>query len=299
MTLPIAAVVVSYDSAPDLGACLRSLAAAGIERRVVVDNGSSDGSGAAAATADPGHEWIDSGANLGFGRAANLGAAASAEPYLLIGNADLVVDPAAPATLLERLRAEDGVGLVGPRLVNPDGSTYPSARTFPNLVDAIGHGLLGIVAPSNPFTRRYRVLDRDDTEAPTVDWVSGACFLVERRAFVAVGGFDPAYFMYLEDVDLCWRLRRAGWATAYEPAASVLHVQGASAHLHPYRMLAAHHRSLWRFATATTTGPRRAVLPVVGAGLVARLAVTAAAHRLAPGTRPARTTGPHPPRRVP
>ncbi len=72
-----------------------------------------------------------------------------------------------------------------------------------------------------------------------------------------MGGFDRAYFMYLEDVDLCWRLGRAGWAVAYEPAAQVVHVQGVSADRHPYRMLLAHHVSMWRFARRATPPGRR------------------------------------------
>ena len=113
-----------------------------------------------------------------------------------------------------------------------------------------------------------------------MDWVSGACLLARRAAWDAVQGFDPSYFMYMEDVDLCWRVRRAGWEVGYEPAAVVTHIQGVSANQRPYRMLAAHHRSMWRFARATTTGIRRAALPVIGAGLVARMAVVSARHGL-------------------
>jgi len=169
-------------------------------------------------------------------------------------------------------------------------------RTFPDLVDAIGHGLLGAVAPANRFTRRYRMLDWDHSQAAAVDWVSGACLLVRRSAWDVVGGFDPAYFMYLEDVDLCWRAGRAGWAVGYEPAARVLHVQGASTRRRPYRMLVAHHRSLWRFARTTTTGGRRAALPVVAVGLVARLAVTSVEHWRGVGGGDARSVPSAPPR---
>jgi N-acetylglucosaminyl-diphospho-decaprenol L-rhamnosyltransferase len=84
--------------------------------------------------------------------------------------------------------------------------------------------------------------------------------------------------MYLEDVDLCWRLGALGWGIGFEPGAEVVHVQGVSAGQRPYRMLLAQHRSLWRFATQTTQGPRRLALPVIGAGLVARLGVASAQH---------------------
>lgn len=277
----VAAVVVNYNAARHLAACLESLAANGVETIIVVDNGSVDTS--EQVTVAAGARWLPTGANLGYGRGANRGAATPegrAAEHLLVCNPDLELRPGSMATLRAALAADATVGLVGPRLTNPDGSLYPSARTFPDLVDAIGHGLFGLLAPRNPFTRRYRLLDWDHRQAARVDWVSGACFLARRQAWDAVGGFDPSYFMYLEDVDLCWRLARAGWAVGYEPAAEVLHVQGVSANRHPYRMLAAHHRSMWRFAWRTTVGAKRAALPVVGAGLAGRLAVAMAQHRL-------------------
>ena len=127
--------------------------------------------------------------------------------------------------------------------------------------------------------------DWDHAEAREVDWVSGACFLARRSAWDAVGGFDRAYFMYMEDVDLCWRLAKAGWSVAYEPAAEVVHAQGVSADRSPYRMLFAHHVSMWRFARRTEKGRRRGLLPLVLAGLTVRLGLTVARRALA-GRRP-------------
>lgn len=293
----VVAVVVSYNAGPELGVCLASLAAEGVECAVVVDNGSSDDSRQVGSAA--GAIWVDAGTNLGYGRAVNLGAARpelSGAEYLLVCNPDIELRPGAVDVLVRALEADRSLGAVGPRLLNTDGSLYPSARTFPLLVEAMGHGLLGMVAPNNPFTRRYRLLDWDHADATTVDWVSGACFLARRSAWDEARGFDPAYFMYMEDVDLCWRLGRAGWKIGYEPAAVVLHVQGVSADQAPYRMLAAHHASMWRFAWRTTTGARRLVLPVVGVGLFVRFGVTAARRWLAGPSAP-RVTGRSPQRR--
>jgi N-acetylglucosaminyl-diphospho-decaprenol L-rhamnosyltransferase len=309
------AVVVNYNAADHLRRCLPSLQAAGVRRLVVVDNASVDGS--RQVTLDAGAEWLPTGANLGYGRAANVAAshlAASGPaacrpaasrpaaggdvaPHLLVANPDLVVAPDAVTVLAARLEAEGDLGIVGPRIANPDGTLYPSAREFPDMVDAIGHGLLGSVNPDNRFTARYRMLGWDHAAPARVDWVSGAFMLVRRRTWDAIGGFDPAYFMYMEDVDLCWRAGRAGWAVGYEPAASVVHVQGASAGLHPYRMLAAHHRSMWRFARTTTTGARRAALPLVAVGLAARLGAMAAEHRLGMAASPETRTVPSGPAR--
>jgi N-acetylglucosaminyl-diphospho-decaprenol L-rhamnosyltransferase len=294
----MAAVVVNHNARGHLATCLSSLRAAGVGERIVVDNASTDGSRRAALDADPELTWVDAGANLGYGRAANLGATRTGAAFLLVCNPDLDVGAGAPERLLRRLADDPGLGAAGPLIRNPDGTVYPSARTFPDLVDAFGHGILGLVAPSNRFTRRYRMLDWDHADAARVQWISGACVLLRRRAWDDVGGFDPAYFMYLEDVDLCWRLRRAGWAVGFEPAAEVVHVQGVSADQHPYRMLVAHHRSLWRFARRTTAGPRRLALPLVGAGLVARVAAASVQHRLA-GRRGPAAVGPASPGRVP
>lgn len=277
LAAPVRAVVVNFNAREHLLGCVEGLLAAGAEV-VVVDNGSTDGSRSALAEAHPGVTWIDAGGNLGYGGGANLGADGS-DADILVCNPDLSLEPGAVQALAGRLAAEPDLGVVGPLVRNPDGSVYPSARTFPDLVDAAGHGLLGLVFPRNPFTRRYRLLDWDHQDRRAVDWVSGACMLVRRRAWEQVGGFDPAYFMYLEDVDLCWRIGRAGWGVAFEPAAEVVHVQGASTRLHPYRMLAIHHLSMWRFAWRSTTGGRRALLPIVAAGLVARLGVACARHR--------------------
>ncbi len=295
----MAAVVVNFNAGTHLGTCLRSLRRAGVAERIVVDNASTDGSRAVARAADPDHRWIDSGGNLGYGRAANRGVAASGAAHLLICNPDLEVGEHAVDALVARLDAEGDLGIVGPLVRNPDGTIYPSARTFPDLVDAIGHGLLGAVAPDNRFTRRYRLLDWGHGEAARVDWVSGACLLVRREAWDAVGGFDPSYFMYLEDVDLCWRIHAAGWAVGYEPAAEVVHVQGVSADLRPYRMLVAHHRSLWRFASRTTRGARRLALPVVAIGLVGRLGVASIQHGTGWSRGRAGAIGPPQPRRLP
>ncbi|MDQ3757126.1 MAG: glycosyltransferase family 2 protein [Actinomycetota bacterium] len=282
----VAAVVVNFNARDHLVECVRSLRKAGVEEVVVADNGSCDGSDAALAAADRDARLLPTGGNLGFGRAANRGAASVEEAdYLLVCNPDLTVDPDAVDLLAEVLDHDPAVAIVGPRIVDPDGTTYPSPRLFPGLLDAVGHAFLGYVAPRNRFTRRYRLLDVDrDVPAADVDWVSGSCFLVRRRAWDALGGFDERYFMYAEDVDLCWRAHRAGWHVAFEPAARVTHVQGVSTARHPYRMILEHHRSLLRFSARTTTGPGRALLPVVALGLAVRTAV-AWGHRLLSGLR--------------
>ena len=266
----VAAVIVNYNVRDHLLACVRSLRDEGVDEIVVVDNDSRDGSGPALAAADADVRFIPAGANLGFGTAANRGVAATGASRLLILNPDADEEPGCVKSLVAVLDGDDGLAVVGPRVDDPDGTRYPSARRVPDLGVAAGHAFLGLVRPGNRFTRRYRMLDRDPDRAGDVDWVSGTCMLVRRAAFDAVGGFDEAYFMYVEDVDLCWRLRRAGWRVGYEPAAGVVHTVGASSERAPYRMIAAHHRSLLRFAVRSTAGRRRLLLPLVAVGLSVR-----------------------------
>ncbi len=272
MTEPeVSAVVVSYNSAAYLPDCLHSLRSEGVADRVVVDNASSDGSAQVVRASDPAATVVETGANLGFGSAANRGVAATLSPYVLILNPDTVVEPGTVKALSQALDSDPGLAVVGPRIENLDGSLYPSVRRFPNLAVAFGHAFLGLVWPANPYSRRYRMLDwGHEHPAADVDWVGGACFLVRRAAFDVVGGFDEAFFMYVEDVDLCWRLGRAGWRIGYEPAGRVVHALGGSSRLVPYRMIAEHHRSLLRFFSKSTAGARRALVPVVAAGLAVR-----------------------------
>jgi N-acetylglucosaminyl-diphospho-decaprenol L-rhamnosyltransferase len=180
------------------------------------------------------------------------------------------------------LDARPGWAVVGPRLFTGSGDVYPSVRRFPSFTDAAGHALLAVVAPDNPFTRRYNPGTPEGKVVEAADWVSGSCFLARRGALEELGGFDEAYFMYAEDVDLCWRAHQSGWGVGFAGTAEATHVQGVSTARHPYRMMVEHHRSALRFAARSTKGWRRAVLPLAAAVLGARMvmaSVRLAVHR--------------------
>jgi N-acetylglucosaminyl-diphospho-decaprenol L-rhamnosyltransferase len=290
-----AAVVINYEAGPALRECVRSLledtSAGHPPHVVVVDNGSSDGSAADVARSLPVVTMLHPGANLGYARAANLGIAATDAPVVAVCNPDLEVREGAAAALVRRLGSEADLGAVGPMIRNTDGTIYPSARSVPRVRDAIGHGLLGLVWRTNPFTRRYRQLDADPRRPRDIDWVSGAAVWLRREALATVGGWDERYFMYVEDVDLCWRLRQRGWRVAYEPDAVITHVQGATTAKHPYRMIAEHHRSLYRFASKRWRGARRLALPPAAAFLALRAALAMADHALRRRPSPPQVTG--------
>jgi len=269
----VSAVVVNYNVRDCLLECVRSLRADGVREVVVVDNASSDGSEQALRAADPQAVFVSTGANLGFAAAANRGVRATHGDLVAIMNPDIVVEPGTIKALAEVLERDPGLAVVGPRIENLAGTWYPSARTFPSLADAAGHAFLHFVAPRNRFSRRYRLLDWDHSAARDVDWVAGTFLMARRSDFEGVGGFDERYFMYVEDVDLCWRLWQAGRRVRYEPGGRVMHLIGASSELAPYRMIVAHHRALLQFAARTNTGWRRLLLAPIALGLTLRAAI--------------------------
>ena len=276
-----AAVVVNYEAGPLLVDCVRSVLAdtsAGPVDLVVVDNGSQDGSIADLVAAIADVRVVRAPGNVGYARAANLGTAATNAPIVAVLNPDTVLETGAARALVDRLLDEPRLAACGPRLCNLDGTDYPTGRTFPSIPVAVGHGLLGLWWPRNPFTVRYRQLNADPGVPRLVDWVSGAAIWLRRAALDQVGGWDERYFMYVEDTDLCWRLRHAGWEVAYEPAAVVVHAQGASASRRPYRMLLEHHRSAWRYAQDRLTGSRAVLLPLAAVYFAVRALLAMGAH---------------------
>ena len=274
-----AAVVINYEAGPLLTDAVRSVLAessAGPVEVVVVDNGSHDGSIDQLLRAFPDVQVIASPGNVGYARAANLGIAATRAPVVAVLNPDTKLEQGTASAMLARLDTQPRVAACGPRVKNPDGTDYPSARVVPSLWVGFMHAVLAPFRPDNKYTARYHQRSADPSRPRVVDWLSGSAIFLRRSALDAIGGWDEDYFMYFEDVDLCWRLRRAGWEVAYEPGGVVWHVQGASTARRPYRMLVEHHRSAWRFAQRRMTGPRVVLLPFVAVLLVARAAVVCA-----------------------
>lgn len=281
---PIALVTVTYSPGKHLWDFIDSVpdATAQGAHVVIVDNGSKDGVPEAVASAN--HpmpvELIYSGGNIGYGAAMNVGARALRDKrdrgeidpeFFAIVNPDVVFSPGAIDRMVEAARRHPRAGAVGPLIREDDGSAYPSARKLPRLGMGIGHALLGPVWKSNPWTTSY-MLGFDMDREREAEWLSGSCILLRWDAFEALGGFDEAYFMYMEDVDLGDRLARAGWLNIFTPTAEISHAQGHSASKHPEIVLKAHHDSVYRYQADRLTGwkyaPVRLALKV---GLALRL----------------------------
>ncbi len=269
----VGAVVVDFHAESALAQCVDSLRLEGIDDIVVVENGTPGST--PSALQGRGVRVVAPGLNLGYGRGVNRGVAyIASRELLLVSNPDVVVHHGAIAALVAMLDAQPEVAIVGPQIRRPDGSVYPSHRVFPNFWLAGLHALLEPVWPTNPATRRYRSRHDDGT----VDWVSGACFMIRRNAFEDVGGFDERYFMFAEDMALCWDLRQRGWRVAAVDDAVVTHVEGLSRQRATRSMIWAHHRSALRFEWHSARGARRALVPVAAVVLGVRLVVVSFVH---------------------
>jgi N-acetylglucosaminyl-diphospho-decaprenol L-rhamnosyltransferase len=287
---PLRVVVVTYSPGAALDDCLGSLRRATTRELDVVlaDNGSVDGAPErAAAAADV--RLLPTGGNVGYGAAANAGLADRRTGWALVANPDVRFEEGAVDELLAVAARWPRAATVGPAIRTPEGALYPSARDLPSLSTGIGHALVGWFWPGNPWTASYR-RERDLPTERAAGWLSGSCFLVDLEAFHSVGGFDPAYFMYFEDVDLAERLGRRGWLHVYAPSAVVVHEGGHSTRREPRRMQRVHHASALRYLSARYPGRRYAPLrAALRAGLGARLLLSYVSARVGAGAQPQQT----------
>lgn len=258
----VGCVVVTHNSESVLDACLRSLSVQPeVGDIVVVDSLSAKPDRSRIIAARHGARFIASDINLGYGRSANLGAATFGQDiqFVAVCNPDAVAARGSLAPLTKALAADEGVAVVGPQLLNEDGTAYPAARQFPRLGIGIGHALFVRIWPSNPWTRTYHNASLKPDETARVDWVSGAFMLFRRFAFESVSGFDPAYFMYFEDVDICLRLGRSGWTTLFVPESQVTHSGAHSTTDRSSHMVQVHHESAAIFLSRLLPGKRHAL----------------------------------------
>ena len=232
----VTAVLVNYNAGPELSRALRSIAdelTGQPWEAIVIDNASSDGSSRAVADFAPQARLVANTDNVGFARAANQGLASARADRVLIMNPDCRLVAGAFAAMDAELDAERECALVGPRILNPDGSVQGSARGDPDMLTGLFGRTLAAqrLLPSLPPSRRNVVVAeaiRSAQPSTVVDWLSGACLLARRDALQRVSGFDERYFLYWEDADLCKRLRAAGYRVRYVSGATAVHRVGVA-----------------------------------------------------------------------
>ena len=239
----VSTIVVSFNTRDHLLRGLASLESVVLPLEViVVDNASSDGSPEAVAERFPATRLVRNAENAGYARASNQGIVLARAPYVLLLNSDAEVRPGAVETMVALLDARSRVGATGPRTREPDGSVQVSfGPPLTPLNEWRQRRLVkGVRAREPGALGRATALAAVEHEPA---WLSASCLLARREALSAVGGFDEAFFLYEEDVDLCRRLRQAGWTLVFTPEAEVVHHRGRSTDHAPDRARLEYHRS--------------------------------------------------------
>jgi GT2 family glycosyltransferase len=280
--LDLSIIILNWNTCALLEKCLQSLQCSqpGLDFEViVVDNASEDGSREMVRDLFPEVILHTNPTNIGFGAGNNTGVPHTTGRWILFLNSDTVVLEGALTKLVQYGDSRPESGIVGPKLLNGDGSLQFSCRHYPTLGAGVFRNTpLGRLFPNNKYATDYLMQDWDHTEPRDVDWVSGAALMIRRRVVEQIGTFDEDFFMYCEDVDLCWRANHAPhpdlpgqtWRVAYYPDAVIYHLIGKSSDQVPTRMTYEFHRSQYLFYkkhyAATMPIPVRPLIPI-GIGL--------------------------------
>lgn len=284
-------VIVAYNCRELLGRCLRSLeahpASLACMRVWVVDNASSDGTVEFVRQEFPDVELEPLADNVGFSAANNLVLRRTSAPYVLLLNPDTEVTAGALDHCLHTIIARDSVGMLGCQLRLPDGTfDHAAKRSFPTPVAALAHFTgIGRHAEAGPQLAQYRAPDIAEDGSGVVDAVNGAFMLVRTAAMQEVGLLDEGYWLYMEDLDWCYRFHQAGWPVWYEGGATVIHVKGGtSGARRARRQNVAFHRGMGRFYRKFYGDDRPWLALAVYVGIGAKLAISLTRNAVARGT---------------
>ena len=247
----ISVVIVTYNSRGVVPACLASLAAHTSRDTcevVVLDNASSDGTPEMIAREYPWVRLVARQRNDGLSAGINAGVEASSGEWVAVLNPDIRFEADVLSPLAAYLRDHDDAGVVAPKLLNDDGTVQMSCRAFPGYSTAFfnRYSILTRLFPRNPMSSRYLMSNFDHSSLQDVDWVSGAALMFPRRVFDQLSGWDPAFFLFNEDVDFCRRAHDAGYRIVYYPDVAVYHSVGISKSTSA-RLIIERHKSMWRY----------------------------------------------------
>jgi len=229
--LKLSIIIVSYNSSNLLEECLDSIVKYPPGQNygvTIVDNNSTDGSQELVRKKFPEVKLITNTLNLGFAAANNMAIKSTDSDFILLLNSDCQVYENSLDEMLSFIESLPEAAVVGPKIINSDGSIQYSCRKFPSIIDAGLHSILVNIAPDNPVSRKYKLADINREKPFEVDWVSGSCMLIRRQALLFTGPMDEKYFMYVEDIDLCFQMWKKNWKVFYYPHAEILHHVGGS-----------------------------------------------------------------------
>ena len=245
-------IIVNYKSTDFLHRCLCSVYQSlnGLRPNVYVFDNGSDDHVESIECVFPEATFVKHKRNLGFGRAVNRVLSKTASRYIVLLNPDTIVVRGFFESVISFMEHHADVGISGPKVLNPDGSVQGSARAFPSLSTAFfgRRSLLTRLFPNSRMVRANILSNKSDGKsAMEVDWVSGACMVVRRKALEEVGVFDEQFFLYWEDADLCRRMADKGWKIVYYPKAIIEHAVGGSSERNLVRSIFEFHRSIYRY----------------------------------------------------
>ena len=245
-------VIVSYNVGKYLKNCLESInkTAGSLQPEIiVVDNNSTDDTDTILKTNFPQLQVTTNSKNCGFAKAANMGMKISQGEFVALLNPDTVVLDCAFTGMLEYLENNPGVGITGPKLIDPDGSLQYSCRSFPSWSTYFSNrqSLLNRIFPSNKWSKKYLLKEKDHQQIQEVDWISGCCLLLRKKMLEEIGYLDKDFFMYIEDVDLARRAKSKNWKVVYYPPAQLIHFKSQSVIQNKIGMLIEHHRSMYKY----------------------------------------------------
>ena len=303
--MDISVIILNWNTKDLLRNCLASLSCPGTDFRleaIVVDNSSEDGSREMVLEEFPEAILIVNPTNIGFGAGNNVAVPEAKGRYLLFLNSDTTVMEGALLKMLRYADLNPTIGILGPKLLNGDGSLQFSCRRYPQIAMAFFRNtFLGKLFPKNPFTNDYLMQDWDHSTPLDVDWVSGAALMIRRTLVDQIGCFDEDFYMYCEDVDLCWRANHApfsaaprenvnfgselspqsNWRVSYFPEAVIYHLIGKSSDQAPTRMSYEFHRSQYLFYKKHySKSTPLALRPLIPAGIALRAAGQMARYRV-------------------
>jgi GT2 family glycosyltransferase len=245
--MKLSVLIVTWNSAADIEACIDSINFGSEFEVIVVDNASSD------ATRDKLGAYhhlklVANGSNYGYAHANNQGIQLAAGEYVLLLNPDTKIELGTLDALASYLDAHPAVGAVAPRLVSPDGATQFSIRSFPT-VSSLFWELIGFayLFPRNPVFGRWKMKYFDYGHTAEVEQPMASCLMIRRAVLELLGGMDEQFPIFYNDVDLSKRMAEAGWKTAYLPDAQVVHRHGASTKQVRAKMIQESHRSAFRY----------------------------------------------------
>jgi N-acetylglucosaminyl-diphospho-decaprenol L-rhamnosyltransferase len=242
-------IIVNYHHSQMLKDCLESLnrTIQKIQFEVIlIDNSSTDDGLASILKRFPKTQFINNSENIGFAPANNQGAKIANGDFLLFINPDTIMTEGAIESMLDYIRSDSSIGIIGPKVLNPDQTIQYSCRKFPTIWSGLfnRYSLMTQFFPNNRYSKDYLMLDYDHKSIRSVDWVSGCCMMISTPIFKKINGFDENYFLFIEDVDLCQTIKKIDLKVVYFPNSKIFHKISSSNSKSTSRIIIKRHQGM-------------------------------------------------------